>query len=243
MVVNLCFHDLLPVFVPNTTIVLFVFKLSEGLNEKPIVLYYGPDGPIGGAYESYLNHREILEHCIKVFRAQDHKRCPTILLVGTHKDIPEQRLDIKELKECLKPFQQEVIHFGSQPIAMLNCLSSGKEERQIVEEVRKEILNVADKMESRGDSNGLVWTGTCSKASKPRSKLKNVKVFCLLSSVKWRLIRLSTLKQTVVNLMQHWSTLSSTIYFFTIKYFHKWCSVIHKYSLLWSLKLYSIITS
>ena len=110
------------------------------------------------AYESYLNHRVILEHCIKVFRAQDHKKCPTILLIGTHKDNPEQRLNIKELKECLKPFQQEVIHFGSnQPFAVLNCLSSEKEERQIVEEVRKEILNVADKMES--EETPMAWFG------------------------------------------------------------------------------------
>ena len=152
------FHDLLPVFVPNTTVVLFVFKLSEGLNERPIVEYYGPDGPIGGSYKSYLNHREILEHYIKVFRAQDRKKCPTILLIGTHQDNPEQRLNIKELKECLKPFQQEVIHFGSnQPIAMLNCLSSGKEERQIIEELRKEILNVADKMES--EETPMAWFG------------------------------------------------------------------------------------
>ena len=152
------FHDLLPVFVPNTSLVLFVFKLSEGLNERSIVEYYGPDGPIAGAYESYLNYRDILEHYIKVFRAQDHKKCPTVLLIGTHKDNPEQRLNIEELKECLKPFQQEVIHFGSnQPFAMLNCLSSGKEERQIVEEVRKEILNVVNKMES--EETPMAWFG------------------------------------------------------------------------------------
>ena len=149
------FHDLLPVFVPNTSVVLFVFKLSEGLDEKPTVEYYGPDGPIGGSYKSYLTHRQILEHCLQVFRAQDPKKCPTILLIGTHKDHPEQRLKIDELQKCLKPFRQEVIHFGSdQPIALLNCLSKDKE-KELVEVVRKEILKVSDNVES--EETPMAW--------------------------------------------------------------------------------------
>ena len=149
------FHDLLPIFVQNTSVVLFVFKLSEGLDEKPTIEYYGPDGPIGGSYKSYLTHREILEHCLKVFRAQDHQKCPTILLIGTHKDNPEQKLKIDELQKCLEPFQQKVIHFGvDQPIAMLNCLSKDKE-KEIVEEVRKEILKVIDNMES--EETPMAW--------------------------------------------------------------------------------------
>ena len=149
------FHDLLPIFVQNTSVVLFVFKLSEGLDEKPTIEYYGPDGPIGGSYKSYLTHREILEHCLKVFRAQDHQQCPTILLIGTHKDNPEQKLKIDELQKCLEPFQQKVIHFGvDQPIAMLNCLSKDKE-KEIVEEVRKEILKVIDNMES--EETPMAW--------------------------------------------------------------------------------------
>ena len=133
------FHDLLPVLVPNSSLVLFVFKLSEGLDEKPTVEYYGPDGPIGDSYKSYLMHREILEHCLKVFYAQDPKMHPTILLIGTHKDHPEQRLNIKELNECLKPFQQDVIHFGDESIAVLNCRSKENADMDIVQNIRKQL--------------------------------------------------------------------------------------------------------
>ena len=151
------FHDLLPVFVPSASVVLFVFKLSEGLDEKPTVEYYGPNGSIGNPYKSYLTHREILKHCLKAFHSQDPKKCSTILLIGTHKDHPEQKLDIHELKDCLKPFQQEVIHFGRQPIAMLNCLSNGNEEKEIVNEIQKEILKVIENMES--EDTPMAWFG------------------------------------------------------------------------------------
>ena len=137
---------------------LFVYKLSEGLDEKPTVEYYGPDGPIGGTYKSYLTHREILEHCLKVFRAQNPKKCPTILLIGTHKDMPKQKLKIDELQKCLTLFKQNVVHFGSdQPIAMLDCLSSEKEESDIVKDVRKEILKVVDKIKS--EETPMAWFG------------------------------------------------------------------------------------
>ena len=151
------FHDLLPVFGPNTSVVLFVFKLSEGLDEKPTVEYYGPMGRIGDSYKSYLTHKEILEHCLKVFRAQG-EQCPTILLVGTHKDCPEQKLKINELQECLKPFQKNIVYFGyDNPIALLNCLSNGTEEKEIVEDIRSQILEVVKDIKK--EQTPMAWFG------------------------------------------------------------------------------------
>ena len=104
------FHDLLSLFVPNTSVVIFVFKLSEGLDQKPIVEYYGPEGhPIGDKCESFLTHKEILEHSLKVLNA--HKGpCPKILVIGTHKDCPPQKLEIQELKTCLAQFHNDVFN-------------------------------------------------------------------------------------------------------------------------------------
>ena len=149
------FHDLLPVFVPHMSVVLFVFKLSEELDEKPMVEYYGPMGPIGGSYKSYLTHREILEHCLTVFRAQG-EQCPTILQVGTHKDCAEQKININELQECLKPFKKKVVYFGvDRSIALLNCLSTETEEKEIVEDIRNQILEVDIKKEQ----TPMAWFG------------------------------------------------------------------------------------
>ena len=159
---------------------LFVFKLSEGLDEKPTVEYYGPDGrPIGGSYKSYLTHREILEHCLKVFHAQDPKKCPTIMLIGTHSDNPKNKLKNDDLKNCLKSFRQQVIHFGSdQPIARLDCLSSGNEDKEIVAEVRKQILQVVDNMET--EDTPMAWFGL-ELALKQASQIQNSKTKGILT--------------------------------------------------------------
>ena len=158
------FHDILPIFVPNTAVVLFVFKLTEGLDEKPMVEYYDKDGKrIGDPYQSYLTHREILEHCLKVFHAQG-ETCQTIMLIGTHKDCSEQKLKSDDLQECLKPFKNKVVSFPkNQPIAMLDCFS--KTDENIVQLIRKELLKVVRDVKSEEtqdvESKGtpMAWFG------------------------------------------------------------------------------------
>ena len=128
--------------MPNTSVVLFVFKSSEGLDEKPTVEYHGPDGPVGDRYQSYLTHREILEHCLKVLHAQGEKS-QIIMLVGTHKDCLEKKLDSIELQECLKPFKEKVVLFpNNQSIALLNCLSNRDEDKKTVQDIKQQLLKV-----------------------------------------------------------------------------------------------------
>ena len=151
------FHDLLPVFVPNTSVVLFVFKLSEGLDERPIVQYYGPNGPIGDPFKSYLTHKEILEHCLKVCHAQGES-CQTIMLIGTHKDCPEQKLKQNDVEECLKPVTNKAVLFpNKQFIASLNCLSNTNEDMNIVKEIREELLKAIKNVGS--EETPMAWFG------------------------------------------------------------------------------------
>ena len=164
------FHDLLPLFVPNTSVVIFVFKLSESLEQKPMLEYYGPDGrPIGDRYESYLTHKEILKHSLRVLKA--HKGpCPKILVIGTHKDCPPQKLEIQELNACLTQFHGSVFQFGSDhdPIALINCFSDTK---NILENIRKGIMSAVKNVEY--EKTPLAWfyleiaLKTASQSSKP----------------------------------------------------------------------------
>ena len=150
------FHDLLPVFVPNTSVVLFVFNLSEGLDEKPEIEYHGSKGRIGKSYKSYLTHKEILEHCLKVFSIQGEK-VPNIMLIGTHNDHNDKKLQVTDLDKFLKTFQQgiNVVQFGTQPIAMLDCLSD--EDEDMVAEIRKQIMEVIEDIDS--EDTPMAWFG------------------------------------------------------------------------------------
>lgn len=127
--------------------------MTEGLNEKPKVEYYGRDGPMGHPRESHLTHEEILKHSLKVFSAQG-EQCSKILVIGTHKDCPEQRLSISELHECLKGFKQNVVNFGpKQPIALVDCFSREVEE-EIVKDIRSHILENVEEEETP-----IAWFG------------------------------------------------------------------------------------
>ena len=152
------FHDLLPVFVPNASVMLFVFNLSEGLNEKPEIEYYDSKGRIGKSYTSYLTHREILEHCLKVFSAQGEK-APNFMLIGTHNDHHLKKLQVTDLDKILKTCQQgtHVVRFGGQPIGMLDCLSDKDEDKDMVEEIRQQILEVIEGVDS--EDTPMAWFG------------------------------------------------------------------------------------
>ena len=157
------FHDLLPLFTLNTSVVVFIFKLSESLHHKHKIEYFDISGPIGDPCELYLTHEEILAHSIKTFH-DPSGQSPTILVIGTHKDQPRNR----RFKKCLKPISKNVVHFGSEPIALMNCLS--KNNQDVIEEIRSNIMEAAESIESK--KTPLAWFGlemALTKVSKPKA--------------------------------------------------------------------------
>ena len=59
---QLQYHDILPLFIQNPAVVIFVLKLSEELSHHPTIEYYGADGkPVGKPYRSSLSHKQILQ--------------------------------------------------------------------------------------------------------------------------------------------------------------------------------------
>ena len=163
------FHDLLPLFIPNTSFVVFVFKLSESLQCKPKVEYFGSSGRIGDPYISYLTHKEILEHSLKTFHGSSG-HTPMILVIGTHKDC-EPKLEVEDLKHCLSHNKDSVIFFGDEPFVSINCMSKDDGEMEdVIEGIRSTILEAAESNESA--KTPLAWFGLemeLKKASKTKA--------------------------------------------------------------------------
>ena len=151
------FHDLLPLFVKNTSVVIYVLKASEALDHKPIVEYYGVDGHIGMKRESYLTHKEILQQSLKSFHGPDGQ-VSCILMIGTHKDCSPLPLDTDELNHCLEPIKEKVLCFGAckQPIAFINCLSQAREEKIVLQDIRDQIESTPGIEEKK---TPLAWFG------------------------------------------------------------------------------------
>ena len=99
---QLQYHDILPLFIQNPGVTVFVLNLSEELSHKPMIEYYGADGkPVAGAYRSSFSHEQILQHCLEAICSQNAR--PLIITVGTHRDAADKCSEsIKEKNQHLK---------------------------------------------------------------------------------------------------------------------------------------------
>ena len=59
------FQDALSVFLPHTSVCVFVFKLSEPLDSYPVIEHYRDGQLVGRREQSLLTNREIFEKYIR----------------------------------------------------------------------------------------------------------------------------------------------------------------------------------
>ena len=115
------FQEVLPMFVRNASVNIFVFKLSEKLSDCPTFTYYVDGKRYCEPKELQLTNKEIIEHSARsvfscsqtrqIKRVKQSPAQPGVVLVGTFKDQSDnsETLERKQeiLKECLKPYIKE----------------------------------------------------------------------------------------------------------------------------------------
>ena len=135
-------------FVQNTSVTIFVLKLSEELSHHPTIEYYGADGkPVGKPYRSSLSHKQILQHCLGAIHSQDAH--PLIVTVGTHRDAVSKCSESieeknQQLKALLDPNHFCVLYNGEgmvQLIFAVNGLSPEDVDRHVAQVLRKKIVS------------------------------------------------------------------------------------------------------
>ena len=110
------FHEVLPAFIRNTTATIFVMKLSERLDEHPLIEYYDINGQIcGKSYSHALSNDQMLQCCVRTIHSRpsigEGKHSKT-LIVGTHRDLEsacsETRIEKnRKLVDMLMPILQD----------------------------------------------------------------------------------------------------------------------------------------
>ena len=97
------FHNMLSIFVQNTTACIFVFRLHEGLNDCPPVAFYDNTGnPVSSPHHSRLTNRQIFQQFMSTMRSFISKTGgdpPRIVLLATHRDLVEEHVLPKLLQE------------------------------------------------------------------------------------------------------------------------------------------------
>ena len=147
------FHEVLPVFLRRTTGCLFVLKLSEELDQHPIIEYYDENGVLLFSIPSAHSNLQILRHCIRSiysYRSQEGQgKAPRLVTIGTYKDEEHKCKETRQAKnqrlsEILLPdFQDEVVYCDEtmkEFLFALNAKCPGPEEKRMAEYLRQLII-------------------------------------------------------------------------------------------------------
>ena len=147
---QLQYHDILPLFIQNPGVAVFVLNLSEELSHHPTIEYYGPDGkPLSRSHQSSFSHEQILQHCLKATHSQDALK-PLIIIVGTHRDVAGRCSEsIKEKNQKLKAlldagcfcvlFNGEILN---EAVFAVDGKAPQDEDRRIAKVLRQKIISV-----------------------------------------------------------------------------------------------------
>ena len=147
---QLQYHDILPLFIQDPMVTIFVLKLSEELSHHPTIEYYGADGrPVGKPYRSSLSHKQILQHCLGAIHSQDAH--PLIIIVGTHRDALRWRFWKESIEEKNKQLQafldsthSTALYCGEgmdELIFAVNGLSPEDVDRHFAQVLKKQIVS------------------------------------------------------------------------------------------------------
>lgn len=162
------FHEVLPIFLHRTSLYIFVMKLSENLDEQPLVHYYDANGNLLCKPNlSAHTNMQILRHCISTM--QSHKsqnvagKAPNLVFIGTHKDLEHLCSETREIKNqkltkmLLPEFQEEVVYSNlanKELIFPLNAKLPGEKDWEVAREIRKVITSVCT---AKPDEIPLRW--------------------------------------------------------------------------------------
>ena len=150
---QLQYHDILPLFIQNPAVAIFVLNLSEELSHQPTIEYYGADGkPVSRPYRSSLSHKQILQHCLGAMCSQDAR--PLIITVGTHRDAADRCSEStkeknQQLIELLDAGRFHVLCNGeelTEAIFGVNGKMPQDEDRHIAKVLRKKIVSLCPKL-------------------------------------------------------------------------------------------------
>ena len=156
------FHDILPTFLHHTSVIIYVLKLSEPLDDQPFDNYFEDGERLGESRRSHYDVEQILNGVIQSAYYEKHneaneKHTTKIMIIGTHKDIQagSENIDVKnsKLKKIFEPFvgsrQLEVLCHGDYNaddiIFPLDAMKRDQESLSTGRDIRKRIVSKGSK--------------------------------------------------------------------------------------------------
>ena len=147
------FHELLPAFIRNTTVTMMVLKLSERLDQQPMIEYYEEGKRFGDPQLCRLRNDQILQRCIQMIHSHPSSEgnLSHMMFVATHRDLEvecsETRADKnKRLLEMFTPhFHDQLIYYRpfNEVIFPINAKNPTEEDLEVASKICKQISKFA----------------------------------------------------------------------------------------------------
>ena len=149
------FHELLPAFIRNTTVTMFVLKLSERLDQQPIIEYYEEGKRCGDALPCYLQNDQILQRCIQMIHSHPSSEgnLSHMMFVATHRDLEAECTETqaeknRKLLEMFKPhFRDQLVYFHpfDELIFPINAKVPTEDDRKVAAMICEQISRFSSK--------------------------------------------------------------------------------------------------
>ena len=143
------FWDLAPIFVHDSSIILFVHRLCDELGQEPLNDWYNEGEIVGCSWRATLTTAEVFK---LMCQGLDSGSKPKIVVVGTHKDVYEAKKEPKEtityknkqFESCIP--KRSKVYFNeamANIIFEVNTAVPGQEDKDIARALRKVVLDSA----------------------------------------------------------------------------------------------------
>ena len=158
------FLEVLPAFLQNMSVCLFIMKLSERLNDYPKIEYFEDGKSVGEPTPCTLTNEEMLMRCVQTIQSQrvltdgNANEASKVVVVGTHRDLenlcPESRdeKNQKLLSQLSPAFDQSLIFHGQEMkeiIFPINAKNPDSQDRQVASELTNVVSNAVSNMKPR----------------------------------------------------------------------------------------------
>ena len=141
------FHNLLPLFVRGISAALYVLRLSDRLDDHPLVEYYKDGRQVGKPFKSYLTTEDNFKYLVQSIQSSRHNDDCNLICIGTHLDkidecsetIEEKHARLLELLPDLI-FKQCHLDNGLQLIFAINACTDIPGDRKSTAEKLREVI-------------------------------------------------------------------------------------------------------
>ena len=99
------FHNLLPLFVENISLAIYVFRLTDGLDDYPMVDYYR-NGKPENSFVSQFTPADSFKYLMQSIQSSSNGDC-RLLCIGTHRDKVGSKMVVEEKDSHLLQFVPE----------------------------------------------------------------------------------------------------------------------------------------